>query len=145
MVKEILQRCVMCKRYQGVTRKPLPSPDLPDYRVDHLTHSFQATGLHFTGPLFLEDAFKKLKAYILLLTCASRRAIHLEFVPDISGPGFLQGFKWFMMRRGVPEIIVNDNFKTFRSAEVKRFMTLHGVKQRFILPTSPWWGDFTNV
>ena len=128
MVKEILRRCVTCKRYPDL------SPDLPDYSVDHLTLSFQATGLDFAGPPFVRDAFKNNKAYILLLACASSRAIHLELVPDMSASGFLRGFKRFTTRRGVPDIIVDDNFKTFRSAEVKRFMTLHGVKQHFILP-----------
>ena len=91
-----------CTRYQGVTARPPSSPDLPDYRVNYLTHAFQATGLDFAGPLFVKE-------YILLLTCASSRAIHLELVPDMSVSGFLRGFKRFMPRRGVPDVIVNDN------------------------------------
>ena len=77
-----------------------------------------------------------------MLTCASSRAIHLELVPDRSVHGFLRGFKRFMARRGVPDLVISDNFKTFRSSEVKKFMLLQGVRQRFILPASPWWGGF---
>ena len=47
-----------------------------------------------------------------------------------------------MARRGVPDVIVNDNFKTFKAVEVKRFMVSHGITQRFILPASPWWRGF---
>ena len=47
-----------------------------------------------------------------------------------------------MARRGVPNVIVNDNFKTFKAVEVKRFMVSYGITQRFILPASPWWGSF---
>ena len=137
-IKDILRKCVTCTKYQGVTAKPLLLPDLPDYRVNYLTHAFQATGLDFAGPLFVKEGSKKTKAYILLLTCASSRAIHLELVPDMSVSSFLRGFKRFMARRGVPDVIVNDNFKTFEAVEVTRFMVSHGITQRFILPVSPW-------
>ncbi len=47
-----------------------------------------------------------------------------------------------MVRRGIPELIISDNFKTFKSAEVKKFMMLQGVTQKSILQVSPWWGGF---
>ena len=140
-VKDILRKCVTCTRYQGVAAKPPPSPDFSDYRVDYLTHAFQATGLDFARPLLVKEGSKKTKACILLLTCASSRAIHLEFVPDMSVSGFLRGFKRFMAGKSVPDV-VNDNFKTFKAVEVKRFMVSYGITQRFILPASPWWGGF---
>jgi hypothetical protein len=141
-VKEVLRKCVICTRYQGRPMRPPSSPDLPDYRVDHSAHAFQATGLDFAGPLFVKGVSKSNKTYILLLTCASSRAVHLELVPNMSVDGFLRGFKRFMARRGIPELIISDNFKTFKSAEVKKFMMLQGVTQKFILPASPWWGGF---
>ena len=55
---------------------------------------------------------------------------------------FLRGFIRFTSRRGTPDVIVHDNFKTFKSSEVKRFMMQRGVAQRFILPASPSWGGF---
>jgi hypothetical protein len=141
-VKEGLRKCVTCTRYQGRPVRAPASPDLPHFRVDHLAHAFQFTGLDFAGPLFVKDGLGNNKSYILLLTCASSRAIHLELVPDMSVHGFLRGFKRFMARRGIPDLVINDNFKTFKSAEVKKFMTLQGIQQYFILPASPWWGGF---
>ena len=82
------------------------------------------------------------KVYILLLTCATSRAIHLELTTDLKVPAFLRGFRRFTARRGTPDIIVHDNAKTFHSNEVKRYMLRRGVQQRFILPASPWWGGF---
>ena len=79
---------------------------------------------------------------MLLLTCSSSRGIHLELTTDMSIEGFLRGFKRFIARRGIPAIVINDNFKTFRSREVKQYMLRQGVKQQFILPASPWWGGF---
>ena len=82
---------------------------------------------------------------MLLLTWAWNRAIHLELATDMSIEGFLRGFKRFIARRRIPEIVINDNFKTFRSREVKQYMLRQGVKQQFILPASPWWEDFMNA
>lgn len=144
-VKDILRACITCKRFQGRTLLPPPSPDLPDFRVDHMISAFQATGLDFAGPLIVKrDDFSKnsFKAYILLLTCASSRAIHLELVSNMTVPGFLKGFRRFTARRGVPSLIVHDNFKTFHSTEVKKYMLKRGISQKFILPASPWWGGF---
>ena len=67
----------------GRTNNYAPSsPDLPDYRVNRLIHSFQATGLDFAGPLFIRDIHIKdcLKVYTLLLTSASSLTIHLQLV-----------------------------------------------------------------
>ena len=55
---------------------------------------------------------------------------------------FTRGFQRFAARRGLPNEIINDNAKTFKSKEVKRLMTQLNVHQRFILPASPWWGGF---
>ena len=115
--------------------------DLPAYRVG-MIRAFQATGLDFAGPLTVRYSSDTIQAYILLLTCASSRAIHLELVPDLKVPSFLRGFRRFTARRGVPDLIVSDNAKTFRSTEVARYMLQCGITQRFILPASPWWGGF---
>ena len=80
-VKEVIRKCVICTRYQGQPVRAPSSPDLPDYRVDHMAYAFQFTGLDFAGPLFVKDGLKSSKCYILLLTCASSKAIHLKLVP----------------------------------------------------------------
>ena len=87
-VKEVIRKCVICTRYQGQPVRAPSSPDLPEYRVDHMAYAFQFTGLDFAGPLFIKDGSKSNKCYILLITCASSRAIHLELVPDMSIHGF---------------------------------------------------------
>ena len=141
-VKDVLRKCVTCKRYQ---RKPLcapASPDLPQCRIHHSGYAFQATGLDFAGLLFVKQGSETVKAWILLLTCASIRAIHMELVYNMSNDGFLRGFERFLARRGVPDLIIHDNFKTFKSREVKRFMLGLGTRQQFILTASSWWGGF---
>ncbi|XP_065664477.1 uncharacterized protein LOC136086131 [Hydra vulgaris] len=58
------------------------------------------------------------KVYVLILTCASRRAAHLELTPDMKIPAFIRALKPFIARRGTPDTITSDNFKTFKSIEV---------------------------
>ena len=140
-VKNVLRKCVTCKRFQAKTLIPPGSPDLPDFRVNS-TYCFQYTGLDYAGPLFVKDISNTSKVYILLLTCATSRAIHLELTPNMNVSAFLRAFRRFCSRRGTPEMIINDNFKTFKSKAVKRYMTQQGVSQKFILPASPWWGGF---
>ena len=45
-------------------------------------------------------------------------------------------------RRGMPDRVISDNFKTCNSVQVKNYFVKHGVKQSFILSVSPWWGGF---
>ena len=119
---------------------PPASPDLSNYTINSL-FSFKATGLDFAGLLYVrtseEDAV--LKVYILLLTCANSWGIHLELTPGMEVPSFIRGFKRFMLRIGIPDVVVSDNFKSFQSNE---FTLQHQIIQKFILPASSWWGNW---
>ena len=142
-VIRVLRDCLICKRYQARPVLPLPSPGLPDFRINISSYSFQSVGLDFAGPLLIESGKDNAhKAYILLFTCASSRAVHLELIPHMSIPSFIRAVKRFVSREGMPERVIRDNFKTSNSVEVKNYFVKHGVKQSFILPASPWWGDF---
>ena len=141
-IKNIIRKCVICKRHQGRTLQPPETPDLPDFRIQ-AQFAFQTVGLDFAGPLFVKcNRDTPSKAYFLIFTCTTSRAVHLELVPDMKAPAFIRAFRRFSSRRGSPDMIINDNFKTFKSDEVKRFMLYYMVKQKFILPASPWWGGF---
>ena len=59
-VKEVLRKCVFYTRYQGQPMHPPSSPDLPDYRVHHSAHAFQATGL-ISRDLSLLEVFQRAK------------------------------------------------------------------------------------
>ena len=55
---------------------------------------------------------------------------------------FIRAFETFMARQGTPDVVINDNFKTFKSSVGNKFMLCLGVPQKFILPASTWWGAF---
>ena len=142
-MKSLLRKCVICKRYQGNTLVPPESPGLPKLRIE-CSHAYQVIGFDYAGPFFMKNSNMDApsKAYILLLTCTSSRAIHLELVHDMKALTFIRTLKRFIARCGMPDVVESDNFKTFKSIEVKRFMTHNNIRQEFILPAAPWVGGF---
>ena len=139
-IKDVVRKCVICKRHQGKTMVSPPSPDLPNFRVD-VNFSFYSVGIDFAGPLYIKkDSVSKV--YVLLFSCASSRALHLELTMDLDKYSFIRAFDRFMSRKGRPKIVISDNAKTFKANEVKRYFSELNVQQKFILPASPWWGGF---
>ena len=105
-VKQIIRKCVICRRYEGTPYRSQPSSDLPSERVSEdppLTH----VGLDFAGPLFIADknitegTSESSKVYVCLFTCASTRAVHLELTRGLSVQAFLLAFRRFASRRGL--------------------------------------------
>jgi transposase InsO family protein len=73
------------------------------------------TGLDFAGPLYTKKD-QSAKSYILLLTCATTRALHLELSSDMSVDKFLMALDGFVSRRGLPHTIYSNNATTFQAA-----------------------------
>jgi len=151
-VKQVIRRCVLCLRFEGKPFTLSIQPDLPGERVSD-GPPFINTGIDFAGPLYVQCNSQQQKVYLCLYTCASTRAVHLELTEDLSAVSFLQSFRRFTSRRGVPLTILSDNAKTFKSAsaEVKRivrckevhtYMVNNQIQWKFIVEKAPWWGGF---
>ena len=149
-VKRVVTKCVTCKKFQGKPFTTPKEPPLPSSRVSD-EPPFSNTGIDFAGPLYTSDNGSKI--YICLFTCASTRAVHLELVNSLSVPAFLQAFRRFAARRGLPARLISDNAKTFKSAakevkyigrspEVQRFLANKGIVWDFIVEKAPWHGGF---
>ena len=98
-----------------------PTPDIPDYRVNASMFSLQAIGFDFAEPIHVKICLKTdsvPKVYVLILTCASCRAVHLKLILDMKIPAFFRGLKRFIARRGIPDSITSGNLKIFKSIEV---------------------------
>jgi hypothetical protein len=148
LVKKILHKCVICRRYQGKHYCPPPPP----FRVNE-ARPFSYTGVDFAGPLYVKDtaASPSRKVWICLYTCCVTRAVHLDIVPDMTSQAFLRSFKRFTSRRSFPVRILSDNAKTFKAAaktiaatmespEVKQYFADVNVDWSFNLEKAPWWG-----
>ena len=126
---------------------------LPEFRVKH-DSAFKSIVIDFAGPLFIKNSSgESKKVYIALFTCGSSRAVHLELVNDLSAQTFALCFRRFISRRGIPNMIVTDNAKTFksfsktlrriiRSPELQSLLTEKSITWKFNLAKAPWWGGF---
>ena len=133
-----MKKCVTCKILQGKTLKPSDCSSLPKFRLEW-NHAFENVGLDYAGPLFIKEKDNAEKFYILLFTCAVTRAIHLELCTNVSATVLILDISRFSSRRGLPILLVSDNFKSFKSIEVKNFLLKGGIKWQFILVALVGW------
>ena len=77
------------------------------------------------------------KCYLLLTTCTSTRAVHLEVTSDVNANSLLLALRRFIARRGIPNMIISDNFKTFKSQSVKAFCKVNGIKWKIYIRKIP--------
>ena len=142
-VRKTIVTCTVCHRY-----------DLPEFRLSQ-EPAFTYVGVDYAGPLYIKESNRSelKKVYVLLFTCCSTRAVHLELATDLSADVFIRCLRRFTARRGIPEIIVSDNVKKFKSAakilrkvfsypSVKRFLAGRRIAWRFNVDRAPWLGGF---
>ena len=71
LVRSIIHRCVICRRFEGPAYKPPPPPPLPIFRVKE-SPPFTYVGVHFAGPVIVKtDAVTQGngKVWLCLYTC----------------------------------------------------------------------------
>jgi hypothetical protein len=98
-------------------------------------------------------AAQKNHVYILLFTCATTRAVHLEVTRNKSTAAFLNAFRRFCAHKRRPRTIISDNAKEFECAAkyLKRlftdqavgiYMATNNIVWRMSPKLSSWWGGF---
>ena len=125
LVRSIIRKCVLCRRFES---KPYPnSPaQLPEFHCQQ-SLPFQTTGVDYLGPSLVKPTYNSAeynneflaKVYVVLYTCATTRAIHLDLVPDTSASYFIKSLKRFISRRRIPYLMISDNATCFKNEEVK--------------------------
>ena len=132
LIKRVVRECRKCIRVNPPAYAQLEGK-LPDFRSE-FSRPFQHVGLDHAGPLHLRDGRK---VYVLLFTCASVRAVHLELVDSLSTEETAKAFRRFQSRRGVPSEVYSDNAACF-----KRLAPLVDSSWHFIPERSPAWGGW---
>ncbi|GFW23979.1 integrase catalytic domain-containing protein [Trichonephila clavipes] len=111
VVRKIVRSCIRCKRYK--CKSPNSEPvSLPGDRVNDAA-VFEVVGVDLAGPLYVKGGQK---SWIVLFTCATYRAVHLELTSSLSTDAFLLSLRRFIARRGRPRVIYSDNGTNFRGA-----------------------------
>ena len=120
------------------------TPPLPLLRLNN-SRAFSTLGIDNFGPLQVKEVYgrkKVFKAWGVLYTCASSRAILLDLCFDMSENSFIKSFSRFISRRGAPDHVISDNGSNFASKEVQLYSTERNIKWHFNLPVAPWHGGF---
>ena len=155
-VKKVVSACRWCKRFRAPPYRLPPMAPLPRFRTQRF-RPFQLSGVDYFGPIVVRLDGKKIKTWTSLFTCLTVRAVHLEVVTDLTTEKFLNCFRRFVARRGVPSMICSDNATTFKGAdrviqslwkEVQEdpqcceYILNNNIRWHFITPLSPWKGGY---
>ena len=98
------------------------APPLPKFRLSD-DFAFTNIGVDHADPLYVKDIYSQTKemhkVYIVLYTCASSRAVHLDLALDTSSRSFIRSFERFIGRRGIPSFVLSGNGKAFKSLQCR--------------------------
>ena len=150
-VKKMVNNCYLCKVFSTRPYGPTETAALPPFRTE-CGRPFETTGIDFAGPLSYKISKKEQgKCHILIFTCATSRAVHLEVTKSQTAEEFQRKLNGFITRRTRPKRIVSDNAAVFKttatwirkirkSEELQDFLAQQQITWQFNLSRSPWWG-----
>ena len=128
-VKRVLRKCFIGNKVESKKFTELPVPPLLSFRVIS-EHAFSCTGVDYLGPLMVKNIYgsdrELCKVHVVLYTCATSRAVHLDLVPDSSCLSFVRNLKRFISRHGIAKMFISDNAKCFMGPELTSF--IHKIK-----------------
>ena len=111
LVKAEVRQCIRCQRVRLRLAHQLMG-DLPAVLVNP-ARPFTVTGLDYAGPFKIRlskgRGYRSSKGYIALFVCFNTKAIHLEVVSSLETKTFLEAFRRFAGRRGMPTRLCSDN------------------------------------
>ena len=141
-VRKLLHPCSVCKKLNSRPYRYPQHSDLPEFRFDE-RFPFSSIGVDYLGTLYCYPVYgerKVYKAFVVLFTCASTRAVTLEVVHDGKASTFINCFIRFISRRGSPNMVISDNASVFSADETQTFMVNRFIEWKFNLEAAPWWG-----
>ena len=86
--------------------------NLPKHSVNFV-RPFLQTGIDYTEHLWVKQKTGTTKMFILIFTCLSVRAVHIELVEDMTSTAFVQALIRFTNVHGIPSHIYSDNARSF--------------------------------
>jgi hypothetical protein len=158
----VVRRCLPCRKSEGQPFRPPKLGSLPAQRVTQ-SLPFTHVGLDCLGPMMVRMPYaqkSEKKFWILLFTCFSCRALHLEVLEDLSGDAVVFAVMRFIARRGKPQSFLSDNGTNFKKADrilqalwgdreqgewrqtLSCYFAKIGIDWKYIPEGSPWMGGF---
>lgn len=117
---------------------PLPSARLTPY-----VRPFTFIGIDYCGPFLVQVGRANVKRWVVLITCLTVRAIHLEVAFSLSTESCKLAIRRFIARRGSPQEIYSDQGTNFVGASRELSVQINGVNdqlsQSFTNAVTQWY------
>jgi len=123
-MKGVAYKCVICAKLNANRILKLIQGNLPTGRTNQALPFRGTVGLDMAGPFSVKLPGRRTrstsqpyaKGYLLLFICFSTRAVHLEFMSDMSTPALLAAWDRMVSRRGTPKKCLSDHGSNFVGA-----------------------------
>jgi len=150
-VKKVINQCNTCKVFSTKPYGSTTTAAIPNFQTE-VGRPFETTGVDFAGPIDYKITKKeKGKCYVLLFTCSTSRAVHLEVTKSQTAEEFQRKLNSFIARRTRPRRIISDNASVFKataswikkirkSEMLQDHLAREDITWQFNLSRSPWWG-----
>lgn len=159
LVKSIKFNCLTCKRLD----KDLSKQQMGQLPIERLKPSppWYHCGVDLFGPFQIRDSVKKRttgKAYGVIFTCLTSRAVYVDVAADYSTERFLMVLRRFASLRGFPRTLLSDNgtqlvkanqelqkmTKSWDWNKLQEFGVTHEFEWRFTPADAPWRNGVTE-
>ena len=145
-LRKLESECLFFRRRRAKCLQSLMA-DLPTERLAYKKPAFTNTGFDSFGPLHVTVRRTTEKRWIIIFTCLTTRAIHLEVLHSLNTSSCMMAIDRFVARRGRPDTFWSDNGTKFVSAskEVNTIETpalqekcaQRRIKWKFNTPSAP--------
>lgn len=116
LVSSVIHKCVTCCKLQG----RMENQKMADLPVDRLTSElpFTTVGLDVFGPwsIMTRGGGADSKHWVVLFTCMSTRAVHIELIETMSTDSFINALWRFFSIRGPAKLLRSDRGTNFVGA-----------------------------
>lgn len=113
--KIIKNECYECRRVNARPQIPMMG-DLPIERLGYLQPPFTYTMIDVAGPFEIMCGRKYGKRWLMVMSCLTTRAIHIEILDSMDAKTSLYALLNFCYIRGKPLTIISDNGTNFVGA-----------------------------
>ncbi|XP_062713352.1 uncharacterized protein LOC134290269 [Aedes albopictus] len=148
------KQCKWCRVYKAVPAVPRMGP-LPKARLMPFCRPFTMVGIDYFGPYSIRSPTGRstLKRWVVLFTCLTVRAVHVEIAANLSTDSCKKAIRRFIGRRGAPREIYTDNGTNFVGASRELAAEIRAINEeigstftdtqtqwQFIPPSAPHMG-----
>ena len=135
ILRGIRRKCVTCQRLYGKS-VPQKMSDLPVDRVSVKAAVFDEVGVDLFGPFFVAQGRARVKRWGCVFTCLAVRAVHIEVLSSMDSDSFINAFRRFCARRGIPSKVRSDQGTNFVGALAELRKEFKNIDKKSVVRTA---------